>query len=168
MTYTITLCDSLFSDVLTSSIHLEATTSGGTVLCSQSNGLVTGGYGATLSFTPARQRFNIEINTAATSFAPLVLEDLNGNRHPQTINVVLLTMPAGSSGTRPSTTAQLQQFIRGQSWSDEEKGAVYATMRTLSYLKRRRLQKVSGVYLNRKDIESVLDRIGINPDLVVV
>jgi len=77
-------------------------------------------------------------------------------------------MPAGSSGTRPSTTAQLQQFIRGQSWSDEEKGAVYATMRTLSYLKRRRLQKVSGVYLNRKDIESVLDRIGINPDLVVV
>jgi len=108
MSYIITLGDASFVDMTTPSIQLEATTPGGTVLCSLSNGPVGRGYGATLTFIPARQRFNVEINTTGTRYAPHVLEDLNGDRQPQTIDVLLLMAPTGSSGPRPSQSAQLQ------------------------------------------------------------
>jgi hypothetical protein len=165
MSYTVTLCDASFADVTTPAIHLEATTPGGTVLCSLTNGPIARGYGGTLTFTPTRQRFNVEINTSGTRYAPLVLEDLNGDRHPQTIDVLLLMMPTGSSGKRPSTSAQLQSFIGGQSWSSEEKGAVYQTISTLSYLKRQTSDRVKHM---RQSTEALLEAVGIGPDLVLV
>lgn len=165
MSYTITLCDASFLDVTTPAIQLEATSPGGTVLCSLANAPLGGRYGGTLTFNPARQRFNVEINTSGTRYAPLVLENLNGDRHPQTINVLLLLMPTGSSGERPSTSAELQRFIRSQDWSIEEKGAVYQSIRTLAYLKR---QTSDRIRILLQETELLLDAAGISSDLVLV
>ena len=165
MTYTVTLCDASFSDVRTTAIRLEATSSGGTVLSSFNNGPVHGGFGATLSFTPSRQRFNIEIDTTGTSYAPLVLEDLNGDRQPQTINVVLLSLPTHSGGRRPSAATDIEKYVQQQGWSNEEIGAVYTTVRALLYAKR---QIGNRLQIMRKNAESALGDLGINPNLIVV
>jgi hypothetical protein len=98
----------------------------------------------------------------------MVIEDLNGDRHPQTINVVLLAMPTGAGGRPPTTSADVQQFIQRQIqrrvWSEDEAGAVYATMRTVAYLKR---QTRRGILSIRQNAEFMLGGIGISPDLVV-
>jgi hypothetical protein len=163
MTYAVTLCDSSFADIMVTTIVLEATSSGGTVLSSLNNGVVAGGYGAALAFTPPNQRFNIEIDTTGTIYAPLVLEDLNGNRHPQTINVILLTPPMSSQGQRPSTAGAVKQFIQQQQWTDEEVAAVYATMKSLSYANRRAGSRTQQI---RKHAELILGKVGILPDLI--
>jgi hypothetical protein len=164
MSYTVTLSDSSFNDVPDTSIQLEAVTPGGTVLDSQGNGVVSTGNGATLSFTPARQRFSLEIDTAGTRYAPLVLKNLNGDRHPQTIDVILLAMPTSSSGPNPTTTAAVRPFIQRQSWVPEQRAAVYTTIDTLCILK-----GVPGSASRhiRRATEDTLSVLGINPDLIV-
>jgi hypothetical protein len=123
------------------------------------------GYGATLAIKPARQRFNIEISTVGTRYAPLVIEDINGDRHPQTIDVVLLTTPAKSSGRAPAVSADVQKFIGNQGWSDEETAAVYSTIRTLSYLRR---QTSRAAYALRQHAEQILTDLQISPKLIMI
>jgi hypothetical protein len=107
------------------------------------------GGGITTGLTPASDR----------------LEDLNGDRSPQTINVILLTVPVGASGIRPTTSLDVQQYIHQQGWSDEEASAIYGTMKTLSYFKR---QSHRGLHRIRRNAQLILDGIGVNPDLGLV
>lgn len=163
MSYTVTLCDSSFSNVIDTGIYLEAVTSGGTVLDSKPNSTISGGNGATLSFAPARQIFHLEIDTIGTIYAPLVLKDLNGERHPQTINVILLPVPSNSTGTGPTSPAAIQVYIQRQSWTPAEVAGVYTTINTLSVLK-----TVPGSELRhiRRGTVDLLSVLGINPDLI--
>src|SRR2546423_10291675 len=137
MSYTITLCDRSFMNITNAGITIEATTPypGGIVLDTQSNGTIGGRYGATLSFAPSRQRFNIEINAPGTGYAPLVLPDLNGDLIPHTINVILLPIPPSFSGSSPTTTAAVRPFIESQDWTPDQMGAVFSTITSLCILK---------------------------------
>jgi len=168
MTYTVTLCDDKFRNVTNSSIRLRAfTTPGGTVLDSQPNGSMGGSDGATLTFTPAQHRFNLEIHAIPAGYGTLVLPDLNGDRHPQTINVILLPIPArgtGTAGTPPTTTGAVRSFIQIQSWLEEEKAAVNTTINSLSILKGITRSQYGAT---RGAIEDTLIGLGINPALIV-
>ena len=96
MTYTITLCDTSFNDVMDTGIQFEAVSSGGTIYFTASNASLKSGWGAILTFASSHTRFDIEIDTSRTKYAPLVIENLNGDRNPQTIDVILLSLPAAA------------------------------------------------------------------------
>jgi hypothetical protein len=167
MSYTVTLCDTAFSDVISPLIDLEATTSAGVVLANQTNKQIAGGYGAVMSFVPQRRRFNVEIVTSNTGFAPLVLQDLNGDRHPQTINVILVRLPSRASGPPPTSASGFAQYIGQQGWAAEEVDAVYTTINTLRYVKRPFRGTTTRTTFIHRNAEFVLNGLGIDPDLVV-
>jgi hypothetical protein len=164
MTYTVTLCDNNFHNVADNRILLQAVTpKGGVVLDSQQNGTIGGTNGAILSFMPAQQRFNLEIDTRGTTYAPLVLPDLNGDRRPQAINVILLPKPTRHTGPKPTTAAAVRTFIQRQNWTAEEVAAVYTTINTLSILKGVPRSEFRPI---RRATEDTLSVLGIDPELI--
>jgi hypothetical protein len=165
MSYTVTLCDRNFRNVVHSGITLNALTPGGTLLASQPNSSMGGRYGAVLSFTPAQRRFYLEIHAIPAGYATLVLRDLNGDRHPQTINVILLPVPASGTGTgsSPTTTRDIRPYIQNQSWLDDEKDAVNTAISALSILNG---MPGSQLRTTRGAIEDMLVGLGISPSLI--
>ena len=129
------------------------------------NGPLTGGsYGATLTVA-ATDIYDVIFDTSKTPYASTVLQNLSGAGSPQLDVALRKTPPPGSaiSGSSPANSASITEFVFSQSWSPEEKQAVFSSIQTLSYL--RRMDPAHFQPL-RVGLGRLLRGISINPDLI--
>jgi hypothetical protein len=173
MTCTVTLWNANLAPITTRSIDIEAFDPPARSIDVKSNGglptgvVPAGSYGAVLGVT-ATDIYDVIIHTGSTGYAPPVLESFSGHGSPQ-LDIVLFSTSgataAGGTGARPTTPFGVSLFIMGQpAWPDEAKRAILIVVSTISYLKRPVIRSVFGSI--RGDLEGMLRRLGIDPDLI--
>jgi hypothetical protein len=175
MTCTVTLWNVNLAPITARGIDIEAFDPPARSIDLKSNGLLpagvvpAGSYGALLGVT-ATDIYDIIVHTVGTGYgyAPPVLESFSGHGSPQA-DIVLFSpsaaIAAGGTGARPTTAVEVSLFIMGQpSWPDEAKRAILTVVSTISYLKRPVISSVYGSI--RGDLEGIMRRLGINPDLI--
>jgi hypothetical protein len=173
MTCTVTLWDASLVAITTNRIDIEAFNPPARSIDVRSNGplaagiVPAGSHGAALAVA-ATDVYDVIVHTGSTGYAPPVLESFSGHGSPQ-LDVVLFSTSAataaGGTGARPTTSAGVSVFIMGQpAWREEAKRAILTVVSTVSYLKR---PGVSSFHASlRGDLEGMLRRLGINPDLI--
>jgi len=173
MTCTITLWDASLVAITASHIDIEAFDPPARSIDVKSNGRLSAGivpagsYGATLA-VGVTDVYDVIVHTGSTGYAPPVLESFGGHGSPQ-LDVVLFSTSgattAGGTGARPTTSAAVSAFIIGQlAWPEEAKRAIFTVVSTVSYLKR---PGASSFHASlRGDLEGMLRRLGIDPDLI--
>jgi hypothetical protein len=173
MACTVTLWDSGRVAITTNRIDIEAFDPPARSIDVKSNGplpagiVPAGSHGAALAVA-ATDVYDVLVHTGSTGYAPPVLESFIGHGSPQLDVVLFSTVTAtavGGAGVRPTTSTAISGFIMSQpAWPEEAKRAILTVVSTVSYLKR---PGVSSFHASiRGDLEGMLRRLGINPDLI--
>lgn len=163
----VTLCDSNFNPVRDYKIDMEAYDPAASVSIDKvANSKVSSFpevWGGTLN-VGSSDIYNVIVDTTGTSYAPSVVENLNGDKTPE-LDVILFTAPAPvpqwSSG--PTSAADVASYVRHQDWSPVAKNAVFSSMRTYSFLRTLPPGQFSEL---RWHLETFLRSVHIDPDLI--
>jgi hypothetical protein len=164
---TVTLCDDAFAPVRTTKIDIEAYDPAAYVsIDKQSNSKIQSypeTWGAILT-VGSKNIYNAVIDTTGTSFAPNVIENLNGSETPK-LDVILFSISAVSTPkvAGPTSSSAVQSYVQNRDWPLVAKKAVFSSIRTYSFL---RALPPSEFKELREHLEQFLLSVRIEPDLI--